>query len=385
MNLKNIEITHFRNISNLKLDLHPKVNVFFGENAQGKTSLVEAIFVLTQGKSFRASDFSNLIQKQSESGTWVSAKILHKNLNYSLSFLMNKEKKQWNLNQKKITFSNLSSDFCSVLFSPESLSIIKESDSQRRELIDEMILSVFKEEKKFIMECRQLLRQRNKFLKDLSTEKTEKSPRNLAYLEALTENYLRKTSRLCALRFTTLRMLHPHLQESLRYVFDESVDISVDYVISGENYENLDESVAYNAMYKRWVQLKSAEIQLGYSLIGPHKHDVRILFAGNDSRFFCSQGQQRMIILAFKMAQIRLHFLAHGVYPVLLLDDVLSELDEMRRQKLIEYLETINAQIFITTTERSVLNNIRPDSLATYSVKNGLFEFLQKPNVANFY
>lgn len=384
MYFKKIEVFNFRNIDNLQLNLHPKVNVFYGENAQGKTSLVEAIFVLSHGRSFRTSDFKNMIQQNSETATRVAVQVLQKQLEHEISFTISEDKKQWMHNQKKISFTSLNSEFNSVLFSPESLSVIKESDSQRRELIDEIILSVFKDEKKFILECRQLLRQRNQFLKDLASERTEKSARNLAYLEALTENFLRKSARLCALRITTLRMLLPHLQESLRFIFDRAVDISVDYVISGEKFEELDESTAYNAMYKRWLQLKSAEIQTGYSLIGPHKHDLHILFAGNDSRFFCSQGQQRLIILAFKMAQIRLHFLAHGIYPVLLLDDVLSELDEIRRQKLIEYLETINAQIFITTTERSVLNNIRPDSLATYSVKEGSFEFLEKPIFANF-
>lgn len=385
MRFKKIEITHFRNIGDLQLVFHPKVNVFYGANAQGKTSLVEAIFVLTQGKSFRTSDFSNMVMKNSELGTRVSAAVSHKNLNHEITFTMSGDKKSLFHNQKKISFSTLSSDFNSVLFSPESLSIIKESDSQRRELIDEMIVSVFKDEKKFVLECRQLLRQRNKFLKELSTEIVEKSPRNLAYLEALTETYLHKSARLCALRFTTLRMLQPHLDEALKYIFDASVDISVDYVISHQNFHSLDEQVAYDAMYKRWIELKSAEIKTGYSLVGPHKHDLRILLGGNDSRFFCSQGQQRLIILAFKMAQIRLHFLAHGIYPVLLLDDVLSELDEIRRQKLIEYLETINAQIFITTTERSVLNNIRPDSLATYSVRNGLFENWGGSSSSNLY
>lgn len=104
-------------------------------------------------------------------------------------------------------------------------------------------------------------------------------------------------------------------------------------------------------------ELKDAEIAYGSSLVGPQKHDVTFLYNQNDSRFYCSQGQQRAMILSFKMAQIVYHRKAFGVYPILMLDDVLSELDLAKREKLILFLKDIDTQIFLTTTDLNVSKN----------------------------
>src|SRR5690606_11873972 len=107
---------------------------------------------------------------------------------------------------------------------------------------------------------------------------------------------------------------------------------------SEENALEWDRYLIHNAMQERAKKLRAAEIAMGKSLVGPNKHDIKVLFAGNDSRFYCSQGQQRALILAFKMAQIIHYQRRHGVYPLLLLDDVLSELDVGKRFCLIQFL-----------------------------------------------
>jgi DNA replication and repair protein RecF len=100
-------------------------------------------------------------------------------------------------------------------------------------------------------------------------------------------------------------------------------------------------------------ELRNAELASGVSLVGPHRHEIRFLFHGNDSRFFCSQGQQRALIIALKLAQIMYHKQSFGNYPILVLDDVLSELDEGKRANLIGYLMKIETQVFVTTTDLS--------------------------------
>jgi DNA replication and repair protein RecF len=105
--------------------------------------------------------------------------------------------------------------------------------------------------------------------------------------------------------------------------------------------------------------------------VGPQRHDIRVLFAGKDSRFFCSQGQQRALILSFKMAQILYHYRAHQVYPFLLLDDVLSELDPVRRSNLVTFLKDIPAQIFITTTDLSFTMNFGDRRLSVFRIHQG--------------
>lgn len=381
MRFHRIQVTNFRNLHSVDIQLNSRVNVFFGENAQGKTNLLETIYTLTHGKSFRTSEIDNLIMdsshfsESSERFARVYAHVEKNNLLSKMQMVLTKEQKTFLLNDKKISSGALSKHFSSVLFSPESLSVIKNSDKERRDLIDEVVESVFPEKSKPLREFKKALQQRNRLLRDMKEGKIEISTRTLPYLESLTDSYLRISSELCVARIESIHALHSFLVEALCFILEiSSVDISVEYVISGEKMSVPDSKLLFDAMYKRWMELKTAEIKSGHSLVGPHKHDVSIIFEGKDSRFYCSQGQQRLIILAFKMAQIRLHYRIHGVYPILLLDDVLSEIDEKKRIKLIEYLEKINAQIFMTTTENTVLNYLSRESLAVYNVEKGVIK-----------
>jgi DNA replication and repair protein RecF len=124
-------------------------------------------------------------------------------------------------------------------------------------------------------------------------------------------------------------------------------------------------------MHKRTLELRDSELNSGSSLVGPQRHDIRVLFAGKDSRFFCSQGQQRALILSFKMAQILYHHRSYEVYPFLLLDDVLSELDPVRRTNLVKFLRDIPAQIFLTTTDLSFSTDFGDRRINVFNIENG--------------
>jgi DNA replication and repair protein RecF len=119
------------------------------------------------------------------------------------------------------------------------------------------------------------------------------------------------------------------------------------------------------------LELRSAELFSGRTLVGPHRHDIRFLFGGKDSRFFCSQGQQRALILSFKMAQILYHYRTYQVYPILLLDDVLSELDAVKRMNLVKFLRDIPAQIFLTTADLSFPMDFGERGINIFRVENG--------------
>lgn len=377
MKFKKLRIKDFRNIANLEIEPGPRVNVLFGENAQGKTNFIETIYALTHGKSFRFSETDSLLrygEKAGENTSFALAEglIEKNNLTHKIQFLLSSEGKKILLNEKKISGSTLSREFSTVLFSPESLSVIKNSDKERRDLLDELIASVFHHKAAVLDDYRRILRQRNKLLKDLKDGVLEINRQNVEFLDTLSEKFLRLSTEIVLLRLAALERMKPNLTAALSYVFESNnVDIAVEYVISGQIFNHHDENLVYAAMHTRWMQLKTAEIKSGLSLVGPHKHDIRILLNEKDARFYCSQGQQRLIILAFKMAHIRLHFDVHSVYPILLLDDVLSEIDEKKRMKLIEYLETINAQIFITTTEQTVLKYLDSKILSVFEVQNG--------------
>jgi DNA replication and repair protein RecF len=370
--IEKIRLLHFRNFIEAKLDLCPNVNILYGENAQGKTNFVEAISTALQGSSFRTTDVKNLINSPLSASAYVEILLQKNNLQHKVATQLSEQEKKNFLNEKKVAKSTIRREFSTVLFSPESLSVIKNSDLERRELIDELIESVFIQNRKSLENYRRLLKQRNTLLKDFRDNKYEINPRNVLYLETLTEQFLLCAAEVVEIRLTALQKMIPLLQQVLAEIFNESdVEIAVDYVISDQRYRDITRTDAFDAMYKRWLQLKSAEIKMGHSLVGPHKHDICLLFNEKDSRYYCSQGQQRLLILAFKMAQIGLHFDVHGSYPILLLDDVLSEIDEIKRHKLIEVLESLRAQIFITTTENTVLRYLNRSSYSVFEVKKG--------------
>lgn len=372
MFIEKIRLQNFRNFLDARLDLCPNVNILFGQNAQGKTNFIEAISTLIHGSSFRTSDVKNLINDQQKTHSLLEIMIQKNNLKYKIQTQIAENERKFFLNEKKVSKSTIRKEFSTVLFSPESLSVIKNSDRERRDLVDEVIESLFVPQKKALENYRRLLKQRNALLKDFKDNKYEINPRNVLYLETLTEQFLRCAAELVEIRLLCLQKMIPRLQDVLVEIFEEDdVEISVDYVISEQRFRQITQQEAYDAMYKRWLQLKSAEIKFGHSLVGPHKHDICLLFNEKDSRFYCSQGQQRLLILAFKMAQIGLHFDVHGSYPILLLDDVLSEIDEFKRHKLIEVLESLRAQIFITTTENTVLRYLNRSSYSVFEVKKG--------------
>lgn len=372
MFIEKIRLLHFRNFIDAKLDICPNVNILFGENAQGKTNFVEAISTVLHGSSFRTTDVKNLINSPLSNSAYVEIFLQKNNLQHKVATQLSESERKIFLNEKKVSKSTIRREFSTVLFSPESLSVIKNSDRERRDLIDELIESIFIQNRKSLENYRRLLKQRNALLKDFRDNKYEINPRNVLYLETLTEQFLLCAADVVEIRLNALQKIIPRLQQVLSEIFNESdVDIAVDYVISDQRHRHIKRSEAYDAMYKRWLQLKSAEIKMGHSLVGPHKHDICLLFNEKDSRYYCSQGQQRLLILAFKMAQIGLHFDVHGSYPILLLDDVLSEIDEFKRHKLIEVLESLRAQIFITTTENTVLRYLNRSSYSVFEVKKG--------------
>lgn len=385
MKIQHIQLKNFRNIENLVLKPNQRVNVLFGDNAQGKTSFVEAIYALVHGTSFRSTDAKKWV-RQTDSGeeltSLVEAQIQKKNLEHHLILVNSEQGKNYILDNKKTSSGYLQKNFHAVLFSPESLSVIKNSDQERRDLVDDILVSVFPEHSQILTDYKKILRQRNKFLKDMSSGLLAMDARNKVYNETLTQALLEKAARIAVLRMKAIQKILPELKNSLHTIFENpNVDISVDYVISDEKQREQSEKSIYSAMYNRWMQLTKAELSVGHSLVGSHKHDICVLFNGKDSRYYCSQGQQRLLILAFKMAQIRVHFDVHGIYPVLLLDDVLSEIDERKRMKLIEYLEKLDAQIFLTSTENTVLGYLSRNHLSVFEVVNGNIREYEKDMV----
>lgn len=353
MAIDEINVWNFRNLEEKKIKLSPRLNIFIGSNGFGKTNIIESIYFAIQGESFRAFHTEDLIQ-HGYSQCRLKLKIEKNNLDYEIETILQNARKNFLLNKKKVTPAYLKTLFPVVLFSPESLAFIKESNEQRRILIDEAAQLIEPKNAFLMAEFRKALKSRNKLLKEYS-ENSLKNKSHLQTLEGLDQIYIQLCVKVVMARLLVISSLAKEFSTALKMISsDDSVDIVVEYLISGERQQAVDALEIEKKLKKRLLELREKELILGSSLVGPQKHEINFLYNQKDSRFFCSQGQQRSIILAFKMAQIVYHRQVHGEYPVLMLDDVLSELDIEKRHALIRFLHDVKTQIFLTSTDVSL-------------------------------
>jgi len=345
--ISKIKTKGFRNLSRLELNPNDGLNIFIGKNGQGKTNLLETIYVASKGKSFRAGNSNEWRNQKLDENDVCSLEfeIRDQNIHHNLKLGWTENAKQVLLDDKKVTTAKLIQILPIILFSPESLSSIKDGPDKRRSLIDEMLTSSF-EQQHFYHQFKKALQNRNRFLRDCRDKQNFEE----TLYNSLNVLFLNFSTKLSIARINYLLNLEPYVKKALSLIFDDELDYRFDYVVSDRKVKDWDAKQILDLHQSRASQLKVAEYKSGTSLVGAHKHDIKFYINGNDSRYFSSQGQQRGLILALKMAEVLYRF-KKGEKPILLLDDVLSELDEEKRAKLLEFLKSFKTQIFITTTE----------------------------------
>lgn len=372
MSVDAVSLRNFRNWKNLDLKFSNQLNLLIGLNGQGKTNILESIYLASRAESFRFSNNQSFLM-DSESEALVKVRLSQETKAWKdeISLHISKSKKTILINDKKKNSSDLQKILPIVLFSPESLSAIKEGAELRRSLIDEILMSTNLKGVDLIQDFKKCLRTRNKVLKNFKDGMSDlKETQGL--LESLDVIFLEKCVDLALARILAMQDMQAHLQRALKSIFNENVDISVEYVISDEVASAWKRENINNSMRKRLETLRSAELASGTSLVGPHKHDIRFLYNQKDSRIYCSQGQQRGLILSFKMAQIVYHRQLHGIDPVLLLDDVLSELDLQKQEALIFFLKQMQSQIILTSTDvQSLSTSLAAHNPVIYKIHQG--------------
>ena len=370
MLVERLQLFDFRNFELLQLKLSPRLNFLLGENGQGKTNFLEAVYLIGHGQTFRPTESKSLI-RSGRSRARIAAKMRESDFDYSIDFSLETGRRTTLVNGKSVSSAFLMRTFPTVLFSPESLSAIKDGPDQRRQLLDEILLTHAPKNARLISDYSKSMRARNRVLKNLS-ENLGSRLENEITLESLTKIHLLMATHLTAARIEALNALESDLADAMAFISDKKVgDISVEYLISDQSARQWSASQIFDALQKRATELHAQEKSYGSSLVGPHKHDVKFLFNGNDSRFYCSQGQQRALILSLKIAQIVYHHRVHQTYPVLLLDDVLSELDLKKRANLMKFLEEISAQILITSTDLTWSDHFSSERNSIFNVDSG--------------
>jgi len=351
-----LSFRQFRNITEIDFTPGPVLNYFVGDNAQGKTSIIEGIFHISTLRSFRTATTLDLIQRGHESAqleahvSSISGKTSQKNLKVRLS----KGHRQLTLNEKQVSPSKFVGQVRTVVFSPESLGAIKFGPDLRRELVDQAVYQISSEAPLAFTRFSKALRQRNACLKQIKMGLIVPN-KGRGILESLDAGFLQAATEITFLRLRFLDTILPHAQETLSLIMGEKCSLEFAYESHDEPWKERNLEAIHQRLKDEILDSsrRISEEALGVTLTGPHRHDLSFLFNGNDSRIFCSQGQQRALILSFKIAEIVYHGKAFESYPLLLLDDVLSEFDEKKRRFLVDFLRAHNAQTFLTTTDHT--------------------------------
>ncbi|ERK59786.1 putative DNA replication and repair protein RecF [Gemella bergeri ATCC 700627] len=350
MKIRELKLLYFRNYEALGLELHPSLNVLVGDNANGKTNLIEAIFCLALGKSYRTKSDSECI-KFGESATAVSCVLNKRNKNINIMLgISNKGKNAKIAGIKKTKLTDFVGELNVVLFSPEDLQIVKGSPALRREFINREFYQFSRVYHRYNLMYQHLLRQRNAYLKDM--RKNPKDELSLTYLETLTSQLVKIAVYITKERVNFVRDIAKLAKDNMNNISNGTEKLEISYkssILEQLDIENIDDKrFTEENIVKNMMKKSFDDIMRGSTKVGPH-HDDLIFYINNlDAKVYASQGQQRSIVLSLKLSEIDYLKQKTETYPVLLLDDVLSELDKTRQRKLLDAINE-NVQTFITT------------------------------------
>ena len=363
MKIKSIQLENFRNYDQISLDFDEGVNVFLGQNAQGKTNLLEAIYFLSLVHSHRTSDNQSLINQTQESAQING--IIEKNYGeFPLDVVINQNGKKASINHLPTNrLSDYIGNFNVILFAPEDLELVKGGPAIRRKFMDREFGQISANYLFSITQYNKILKDRNLYLKKLQN----KSASDLVYLDVMTEQLIESGSNIIFDRYRFTELLEKFAKTIHSNISNNLEELELSYKSSVENQDV--EKIA-NQLRDLYFKNQNREIFQGNTLVGPHRDDLLMFINQQDAYEFGSQGQQRTVALSIKLAEIDLLKEQIGEYPVLLLDDVFSELDSSRQTHLLKSIEN-KVQTFITTPSINDLVQTLINKPKIFTIENG--------------
>ncbi|MDE0119461.1 MAG: DNA replication and repair protein RecF [Bdellovibrionales bacterium] len=366
MFVEKLEVHCFRNYSYLCFFPALK-SLIVGDNGQGKTNLLEALVLLAYGRSFRASYLGSLVQEGKDAASilaWVSDEGKKSNLRLCLN---KKEQRKFWVNNKRRASSSMGAELPLIVFSPESLKLLKGAAEHRRYWIDAWLslcgqAPIVEAFKKALIQKNKLLKQAQKG--DFSLQRAR------TWLESVNEVFMEKSLALAQARMQAVQDLSLFLEESGAILFKgskkELEEVKGSYSLKG--WDGKTEQSVF--LRKKLEESFFQEQAVGTSLYGAHRDDLTFFFKGRDSRYFCSQGQQRALVLALKIAQSLWLHRVRKKGCLMLLDDVFSEIDKHVVFSLLHFLDKIPSQTILTSTKNTAL--LRKMSFQVFNLKEGL-------------
>ncbi len=350
MRIKRLKVENFRNLEKLDIEFSDGVNIIYGNNAQGKTNIIEAIYIFSFGKSFRANRDIELLKFDKEyflSNIEIMKKDRELEMDFGFDKISNKKMIKVNgVIQKKI--SDIIGKLNVVVFKPEDIKIVTDAPSVRRKYIDYLISSISKGYLENITKYKKVLEERNNLLKEIKVKLKgnrvlEKNDED--FLDVYDKLLLKLNCEIYNERKRVIEKLNDyiygiHLKLTENYINNEKLHIK--YV------SNVEEDI--QKMYNDLIKSRLNDINKGYTSFGIHRDDYIISINSLDVSIYGSQGQKKSSIISLKLSELKVIEEVIGEKPVLLLDDYMSELDERRRLKFLDIIEDI--QIVITTTHK---------------------------------
>lgn len=361
MILTKISLVNFRNYKKCNVKFNNQVNIFLGNNAQGKSNILESIYVLALTKSYRTNYDDILKRKGSDSYKIVGDIKIGKYFKNLSVLSSNNEKKVFinDTNIKKI--SDYVSTFNVILFSPEDVETIKGTPSLRRDLLNIEISQLSQQYIKNYNEYNKILKMRNDYLKLIYTNGIS----DYRYLDVLTNNLIDRAVNIYKERISFINKINENIStiynnltksDQLKILYEANIDIT-----NTNLREQLREKYRLN---------QNKEVVAGMTLYGPHRDDFSFIINDNDAKTYGSQGQQKMAMIAFKLAEIPIFEELTGTKPVLLLDDIFSELDKSKKNHLIEFIND-GIQVIITANDTVGISKKLLNNAKVFRIENG--------------
>ena len=354
-------LKNFRNYLDLEIDFNDRLNIIIGNNAQGKTNILEAIYFLSITKSFLSVSEKTLIFRDKEF-SWIKGDIVNSNFNKKLSILLNDNGKKIEVNQKIIKRNiDYLGNLRVIIFSPDDIRLLKDSPGNRRRFLNIELSQLYDKYVKYLSEFNIILKQRNEYLKVIKNGNI-----NEDYFNIINNKYVDLAVEIYIYRNNFINKINEYITDKY-------------YFISGDNnliIKYISDTVISNRfdmkkdLLNRLIDNKNREVSYGNTMIGPHKDNFCFFLNESNLSLYGSQGQLKMALLALKLAEIDVFRSVTGETPVLLLDDIFSELDIEKRNKLIKFLND-DVQTIMTTTDLSEIDNELVKIANIYKIENG--------------
>ena len=367
MKLVNLKLTDYRNCRDITLDFDKSKVIIIGKNAQGKTNILESIYFLSTLKSPRTSNLTELIKFNTECMK-IEAEIIKSETDIDLSYKYSIDKKrEITVNNVKSTVKDFKSVLTTVLFSSSDLMLLRGAPQDRRDWLDRAISQIYPAYDDRLSKYDKIRIQKNNFLKDCAKNNTC----NPELLDVYNEQLSVSGSNIIYIRKKFLKEIE-RLAKTKHQTISETEDLTIKYDSSflgmNNDLENI-EHIQWEFL-KALDERKTEEMRRCQSCVGPHRDDIIFYINNQESTKFASQGQQRTIVLALKLAELDLITDKTGDSPILLLDDVLAELDDIRQNYLLKSINS-NTQTIITSVDTILFEDEFLKDVKIYKIENG--------------